>query len=139
MREISYLKSFRIQDDDRECGDNDHDDEDDDDETTDESTAENNNSRHHHLSPSHSREARTSTTAQQRDKKKKKSNYFHYIRFAIEHATLKSSHVNMQPCYGYDLTPSSGHLLDASGGFIETSLPPIQTPHNDFHSNLLQV
>jgi hypothetical protein len=36
------------------------------------------------------------------------------------------------------LTPSSGHLLDSKGGFIETSLPLIKPPLNDFHVNLLK-
>ena len=65
---------------------------------------------------------------------KKHNKYFHCIRYAIQNASIKSNHVNMKPCYGSDLTPSSGCLLDA--GFNESSLPEIEPPHNDFHTNL---
>lgn len=97
MRQISYLKSFKVQDEDEE---------------EDEDT--------------------------QTDFKRKIKNYYHYIRYAIQNATEKSNHVDMKPCYGYDLTPSSGFLLDSNGGFIETSLPLIKPPFNDFHNNLLK-
>ena len=115
MRQISYLKSFKIQDDDEEdeneedTSEKEDDDEDEDDEYV------------------------------SKKQKKKKKNYFHYIKYAIQNASIKSNHVNMQPCYGYDLTPSFGNLLDSNGGFIETSLPPIHPPSNDFHVNLLDV
>jgi hypothetical protein len=71
-------------------------------------------------------------------RKKKRCFYFHYIKHAIENATSRSKHVNMRPCYGFDITPSSGHLLDKNNAdFIETSLPRICPPANDFHSHLL--
>jgi hypothetical protein len=128
LKEISYLKSFKIQDDD--------DDEDiaqkfitDDDEDIEYSSDE--------LSTKKNFKKPTKITT---NMKKKKKNYFHYIRYAIENASIKSNHVNMKPCYGYDITPSSGHLLDVSNsGFIQTSLPPIRPAPNDFHLNLLKV
>jgi hypothetical protein len=103
MKQISYLKSFKIQD------------EDEDDQEEDEEDSQN-----LHLD------------------KRKSRNYYNYIRFAIQNASIHSNHVNMKPCYGFDLTPSSGHLLDSKGGFIETSLPLIKPPLNDFHVNLLK-
>ena len=66
-------------------------------------------------------------------------NYFHFIRYAIQNASTHSRHVNMKPCYGYDLTPSSGYLLESNGDIIETSLPNIKPTLNDFHFNLLSA
>ena len=103
MKQISYLKSFKIQDEDEEDQEEDDDD----------------------------------SQLSNLDKRKSK-NYYNYIRYAIQNASIQSIHVNMKPCYGFDLTPSSGHLLDSKGGFIETSLPIIMPPLNDFHVNLLK-
>ena len=114
MKQISYLKSFKILDDD----DLEDDDEDDDDLDEDEYAQVKRRKLENAVRP---------------------KNYFHFIKYAIKNASIKSNHVNMQPCYGYDITPSSGHLLDSNGGFIETSLPQIQPPFNDFHTNLLDV
>ena len=113
---ISYLKSFKIQDDDF---DNDNDEEDDDEDDEDE----------YHIQTKR-RKFRSESIP--------KKNYFHFIKYAIQNASIKSSHVNMQPVYGYDITPSSGHLLDQNGGFIETTLPQIKPPFNDFHTNLMK-
>ena len=91
MKEISYLKSFKVQDD-----DDDEDDEDD----------EGSKPRPKKFKPNVQR----SVSPSRRTCKKK--NYFHFIKYAIENASVRSSHVNMRPCYGFDITPSSGHLLD---------------------------
>ncbi len=99
MKQISYLKSFKLSDDDNDILD----------------------------------EGKGTLESGRR------RNYFHYIRYAINNASLQSSHVNMKPCYGYDLTPSTGYLLEANGDFIETNLPIIEPPLNDFHYNLLNV
>ena len=104
MKQISYLKSFKVQDED--------------DEELEEEQQQNND------------------LLVEGNSKKKVKNYFHYIRYAIQNASSRSNHVNMKPCYGFDLTPSSGHLLDYKGGFIETSLPLIKPPYNDFHFHL---
>lgn len=114
MRQISYLKSFKIQDDDVEDDEECDEDEDEDEENEEDEYVI-------------------------KKQKKKKKNYFHYIKYAIQNASIKSNHVNMQPCYGYDLTPSFGNLLDSNSEFIEPSLPPIHPPSNDFHVNLLDV
>ncbi len=121
MKEISYLKSFKIQDDDdEEVQELITDDEDE----------------HSGQEPLEGQEQPASKRMKLRRNKKKK-NYFHFIRYAIANASIKSSHVSMQPCYGYDITPSSGHLLDRyNSGFIQTSLPQIRPPLNDFHANL---
>ena len=112
LKEISYLKSFKIQDDDDD--DVSREDELDEDEFDDERV---------HSEPS-----------------SYGKNYFYYIKYAIENASEHSIHVNMKPCYGFDISPSSGHLLDFNNfSFIETSLPAIQTPVNDFHMNVLRV
>jgi hypothetical protein len=100
MKQISYLKSFKVNDDDN-------------DDNIDEGNESSESGR--------------------------KRNYFHYIRYAIQNASKKSTHVNMKPCYGYDLTPSAGYLLEANGDFIETNLPIIEPPLNDFHHNLLNA
>jgi hypothetical protein len=127
MKEISYLKSFKIQDEDE-------------DEEFDQKLVkdddDNENSSDEPIKKKHFAKLRSIVT----NTRKKKKNYFHYIRYAIENASIKSNHVNMKPCYGYDITPSSGHLLDMSNnGFIQTSLPPIRPAPNDFHLNLLRV
>ncbi|RNA07442.1 F-box LRR-repeat [Brachionus plicatilis] len=110
LAEISYLKSFKIQDDDDELMQDEADDDESDDEVV----------------------------VQERPASRK--NYFYYIKYAIENACEHWSHVNMRPCYGFDISPSSGHLLDFNNfNFIETSLPAIQTPVNDFHKNVLKV
>lgn len=124
MIQISYLKSFKIQDDDfeednNEDGEDDGVDDEDDDDYDDEDVDE--------------------VKAKKRKvvNKVKQKNYFHFIKYAIQNASIRSNHVNMQPCYGFDITPSSGHLLDQNGGFIETTLPQILPPFNDFHTNLM--
>lgn len=96
MKQISYLKSFKIKDDDDE--------------------------------PDHMTEDSDVTY----------HNYFHYIRYAIQNASSYSPHIDMKPCYGFDLTPSTGYLLEKNGDFIETTLPIIKPPRNDFHFNLLK-
>jgi hypothetical protein len=101
MKQISYLKSFKVQDEDEDDLDNYED--------LDET------------------------------KINKGKNYYHYIKYAIRNASAHSNHVDINPCYGFDLTPSSGHLLDAKSGFIETSLPAIKPPSKDFHINLLNT
>jgi hypothetical protein len=113
MKKISYLKSFKIQDEDFDDDDDDYDEDDEEDDDA--------------------------VKAKKRKilSKIKPKNYFHFIKYAIQNASVKSSHVNMQPCYGFDITPSSGHLLDQHGGFIETTLPQVCPPSNDFHTNLM--
>jgi len=96
MNQISYLKSFKLKDDD------------DNNECIEESSSVN-------------------------------KNYFHFIRYAIQNTSTHSTHVDMKPCYGSDLTPSAQYLLEPNGDFIEPNLPLIQPPVNDFHFNLLNV
>ncbi len=122
MKEISYLKSFKIQDEDEEFDQKFMKDED---EYNEDSCGDLSTEKYY----------LNSLTIATNIKK----NYFHFIRYAIQNASMKSNHVNMKPCYGYDITPSSGHLLDISNnGFIQTSLPPIRPATNDFHLNLLK-
>jgi hypothetical protein len=119
MKEISYLKSFKVQDDD---------DEPENDDVDKEIEAK---SRSKRFKPNVQRSASSSR------KVFKKKNYFHFIRYAIENASVRSSHVNMRPCYGFDITPSSGHLLDTKvNSFIETTLPRIRPPRHDFHASI---
>jgi hypothetical protein len=117
MKQISYLKSFKIQDDDFDENGQDDDDADFDEEEEEDS--------------------RVQVKRRKIFNETRPKNYFHFIKYAIQNASAKSNHVNMQPCYGYDMTPSSGHLLDQNGGFIETTLPLIMPPINDFHTYLM--
>lgn len=126
MKEISYLKSFKVQDDD------DDDDDDEDEPNHDDSDKQiETKSRPKRFKPN---VQRLSSTSRRTCKKK---NYFHFIKYAIENASVRSSHVNMRPCYGFDITPSSGHLLDTKvNSFIETTLPRIRPPRHDFHASI---
>ena len=111
------MKSFKVQDDDED----DDDDVDDDDGRI--------------ASKSKPKKFKRSLSPSRRTCKKK--NYFHFIKYAIENASVRSSHVNMRPCYGFDITPSSGHLLDTKvNSFIETTLPRIRPPRHDFHASI---
>jgi hypothetical protein len=112
MKQISYLKSFKVQEDDYIIEDDNEED------------CDNNEHSYEHMNIANSN-------------LKISKKFFQYIKYAIENASNRSNHVSMQPCYGFDITPSSGCLLDANGGFIETSLPVIKPPRNDFHLNLL--
>jgi hypothetical protein len=139
IREISYLKSFKVQqdEDDEDQEEDNADDEDDDEDQvlqSDEDTDKKRkmSSRSTHTTKRFASLGHTSAGGKTR-------RYFQYVKHAIENATNQSKHVNMRPCYGFDITPSSGHLLDKSCNidFIETSLPRITPPSNDFHMNLL--
>jgi hypothetical protein len=71
---------------------------------------------------------------------KRSSNYYEFIRFAIQNASTTSFRVNMQPCYGFDISPSSIISKNSnSNKFLETNLPIIKPPRNDFHSNIILV
>ncbi|CAF0936777.1 unnamed protein product [Brachionus calyciflorus] len=122
LKEISYLKSFKIQDDDTDEDDDDSDILIDENEESDEDEEED------------------EVNMKNMSKSNKKKSYFYFVKYAIENASVRSTHVNMKPCYGFDITPSSGHLLDVNNfNFIETSLPLIQPPKNDFHKNVLKI
>jgi hypothetical protein len=128
MKQISYLKSFKIQ-------------EDNDDDDPNESTLESDDDGSHSddTDSYDEKEARAKAITRLRETsaKRKSRSYFHYIKYAIQNA---SPHVNMKPCYGFDITPSSGHFLDFTNmDFIETSLPVIRQPQNDFHTHLLRL
>lgn len=137
MKQISYLKSFKIQ----EENEDDFDSEDDSDDEEGESDADSSSGSSDPEQPVYNGRSLKRKFIQMKTKQSKKSkSYFHYIRYAIEHASDCSSHVNMKPCYGFDITPSSGHFLDFNNlDFIETSLPVIRSPLNDFHVNLLST
>lgn len=97
MKQISYLKSFKLKDEDEDVN------------------------------------------IQDFEENSKYQNYFHFIRYAIQNASNSSVHINMNPCYGFDLSPSASYLLESNGDIIETSLPIVEPPRNDFHHNLLSV
>lgn len=128
LREISYLKSFKIQEDD----------DDDEEETEDTNNEESNESAaatddtNDSVESEESEEDLTTRPLLQR----KCRSYYRYIKYAIENVNPR---VNMKPCYGFDITPTSGHFLDFSNrDFIETTLPPIRPPLNDFHTRLFR-
>ena len=132
IKEISYLKSFKVQQDD------DEDENEENGSDYSESGEEIEEDNRHQKRKKHSNYlAKTS----KREKLAKNKSYFHFIKYAIQTASTKSVHVSMRPCYGFDITPSSGHLLDTKNSldFIETSLPKINPPQNDFHTHLLSV
>jgi hypothetical protein len=131
IREISYLKSFKVQQDDTE--DESEDTFESEDEHDDPPSQQAKRKRRYSRGADHPKRFASETV--------NSKSYFHYIKFAIQNATNQSKHVNMRPCYGFDITPSSGHLLDDKSNidFIETSLPRITPPSNDFHINLLNA
>jgi hypothetical protein len=147
IREISYLKSFKIQHEDDEIDSNNDSNNDSDEDQEFESDDESNYSSddqdefNHHLNQTKQsslhlkRKKRELLKRKKREKLIKTRSYFHFIKYAIHNTSIRSVHVNMRPCYGFDITPSSGHLLDVYSGFdfIETSLPKIRPPENDFH------
>ena len=121
MKQISYLKSFKVQDEEDEgvqdsAG----------------TTGSPPSCKRFHADPSLRRGGGAAGAGT------KSASYFHFIRYAIQHASKSSCHVNMQPCYGYDISPSSGcHLNADCTEFLETTLPVIRPPRNDFHSSFL--
>ena len=112
MREISYLKSFKVQDEEEEGLD---------------ATGSPPSSKRLQLDPALSGRMKVASS---------KASYFHFIRYAIRNASKSSCHVNMQPCYGYDISVADGcHLNADCTEFLETTLPIIRPPRNDFHSS----
>lgn len=114
MREISYLKSFKVQ-------------KSDDFESTDLILDRRRSKRKQNRRDGYEKSKRSSPNSK---------SYFHFIKYAIQNATNRSKHVDMRPCYGFDMTQSAGHLLDKDADYIETTLPRIPAPRNDFHSLL---